>query len=264
MSAADLNQDSFILAAGDPYLSALIGTIEEPGGSTNATQAGRLTLAWWDRHGTGPSCAELIDAVFSSPNWDDITEDPTEPCLNAASRPISHRWLISYWSRLGAIAYIPGHDDPFGQAHPRPHLCQLLIASAGSMSGGRMREIIIGDRTIVVTMSTPRQPSTATSRTTASTWRARMPQRRCLSCARAAPSMHASWHPPSAQSYYSIRRRSAEHGLLRNSGVREWRDENRGLIEDAWERLQSEIAQPPRARRRRGAHSPAGVRPQRT
>ena len=22
-----------------------------------------------------------------------------------------HRWLISYWSRLGTIAFMPGHDD---------------------------------------------------------------------------------------------------------------------------------------------------------
>lgn len=112
MSAADLNQDSFILAAGDPYLSALIGTIEEPAGPTNATQAGRLTLAWWDRHGTGPSCAELIDAVFSSPDWDEIIEDPDRTLLERREQAdLLHRWLISYWSRLGAIAYIPGHDD---------------------------------------------------------------------------------------------------------------------------------------------------------
>lgn len=38
---------------------------------------------------------------------------------------------------------------------------------------------------------------------------------------------------------------SAGHGLLRDSGVREWRDENRGLIEEVWEQLQSEIAQLP-------------------
>lgn len=122
MSAAELNQDSFVLAAEDPYLSALIGTIEEPGGSTNATQAGRLTLAWWDRHGTGPSCAEQIDAVFSSPDWDDIIEDPDRTLLERREQTdLLHLWLISYWSRLGAIAYIPGHDDVVrpGRIHGR-------------------------------------------------------------------------------------------------------------------------------------------------
>lgn len=36
------------MAVEDPYLTALIGTIEEPAGSSTAAQAGRLTIAWWD------------------------------------------------------------------------------------------------------------------------------------------------------------------------------------------------------------------------
>lgn len=76
MGAAELNQESFVMAVEDPYLTALIGTIEEPGGSSTAAQAGRLTIAWWDTHGTGPSCAELLNAMFTSIAWDDDVVRP--------------------------------------------------------------------------------------------------------------------------------------------------------------------------------------------
>ena len=61
MEAVAIEHEPFALAADDPYLSALIGTIEEPHGMSTAELAGQLTVSWWDRHGTGPSRAELFD-----------------------------------------------------------------------------------------------------------------------------------------------------------------------------------------------------------
>ena len=47
----------------DPFLGVLIGTMEEPAGSSNAMRAGQMTLAWWDEHGTGPSRTELFSVM---------------------------------------------------------------------------------------------------------------------------------------------------------------------------------------------------------
>ncbi|ALJ20586.1 hypothetical protein [Microbacterium sp. No. 7] len=123
MGTAELNQESFVLAVEDPYLDALIGTIEEPAGSRNAAEAGRLTIAWWDRHGTGPSCAELLDAMFAGIAWDEVIEDPARTLPERRAQvELLQRWLISYWARIGAIAFIPGHDDVVrpGRIHREP------------------------------------------------------------------------------------------------------------------------------------------------
>lgn len=45
MEAVAIEHEVFALAADDPYLSALIGTIEEPQGSSTAELAGQLTLS---------------------------------------------------------------------------------------------------------------------------------------------------------------------------------------------------------------------------
>lgn len=106
--------ESFTLAADDPYLDALIGTIEEPQGSVTASLAGQLTAEWWDSHGAGPSCAELLNAVFSRTDWDQVIDDPSQTILQRrASGQLLQQWLISYWVRLGAIAFVPGHDEVF-------------------------------------------------------------------------------------------------------------------------------------------------------
>ena len=76
MSVAEDHYEAFATAAEDPYLGALLGTIDEPGGTSTANRAGRLTLAWWDEHGNGPTCAELIEAVFEIDDWDAAIEDP--------------------------------------------------------------------------------------------------------------------------------------------------------------------------------------------
>jgi hypothetical protein len=104
--------ESFTTAAEDPYLGALLGTIDEPDGSSTAARVGRVTLAWWDEHGSGPTSSELLDAVFNAPDWDAVIEDPGRTLLERREQlDLLHRWLISYWTRLGAISFLPGHDD---------------------------------------------------------------------------------------------------------------------------------------------------------
>lgn len=99
------------MAAVDPFLEVLIGTIEEPSGSETARRAGEATLRWWDVHSIGPTRAELINEVFPNLDRDTVIEDP--------QRSLSHRreqgalveaWFVSYWSRLGVISYVPGYD----------------------------------------------------------------------------------------------------------------------------------------------------------
>lgn len=106
--------EAFVLAVDDPYLEALIGTIEEPQGSATASLAGRLTAEWWERHGKGPSCAELLDAVFRRTDREHLIEDSSQTVLQQrAHGQLLQQWLISYWARLGAIAFVPGHDEVF-------------------------------------------------------------------------------------------------------------------------------------------------------
>lgn len=112
MATGEDRYESFTTAAEDPYLGALLGTIDEPGGTSTANRAGLLTLAWWDGHGTGPTCAELIQAVFDIEDWDAAIGDTGRTLLERSEQlDLLQRWLISYWSRLGTIAYIPGYDD---------------------------------------------------------------------------------------------------------------------------------------------------------
>lgn len=112
MGVGEDRYESFATAVEDPYFGALLGTIDEPGGTATANQAGFLTRAWWDSYGTGPTCAELIGAVFEVDDWDDAIEDPSRTLLQRHEQlDLLHRWLISYWSRLGTISFVPGHDD---------------------------------------------------------------------------------------------------------------------------------------------------------
>lgn len=114
MVSAVLMGEPFVLAVEDPYLDVLIGTMEEPQGSATAMLAGRLTVEWWDSHGVGPSCAELLNAVFARTDWEHVIEDSSQTVLQRrAQGQLLQQWLISYWSRLGAIAFVPGHDEVF-------------------------------------------------------------------------------------------------------------------------------------------------------
>ena len=112
MSAAEDRYESFATAVEDPYFGALLGTIDEPGGTSTANRAGLQTLSWWDQHGTGPTCAELIEAVFDIDDWDAAVEDPGRTILERHEQlDLLQRWIISYWTRLGTISFVPGHDD---------------------------------------------------------------------------------------------------------------------------------------------------------
>ena len=112
MGVAEDHYEAFATAAEDPYLGALLGTIDEPGGTSTANRAGMLTLAWWDELGNGPTCAELIEAVFEIDDWDAAIEDPVRTLFERHEQlELLRRWLISYWTRLGTISFVPGHDD---------------------------------------------------------------------------------------------------------------------------------------------------------
>lgn len=104
--------EAFATAVEDPFFGALIGSIDEPEGTTTANRAGQVTVAWWDETGTGPTCFELISAVFDVDDWDAAIDDPGRTLLERREQlDLLQRWLISYWSRLGTISFIPGHDD---------------------------------------------------------------------------------------------------------------------------------------------------------
>ena len=134
MGVSEDRYESFATAVEDPYFGALLGTIDEPGGTATANQAGLLTRAWWDSHGTGPTCAELIGAVFEVDDWDDAIEDPSRTLLERREQlDLLHRWLISYWSRLGTIAFMPGHDDVVRPGRIGPAL--LGAADRAAQSG---------------------------------------------------------------------------------------------------------------------------------
>ncbi|WP_242086331.1 hypothetical protein [Microbacterium lacticum] len=112
MGVGEDRYESFATAVEDPYFGALLGTIDEPGGTSTANLAGRVTRDWWDLHGTGPTCMELIGAVFEVDDRDDTIRDPGRTLLERREQlDLLHRWLISYWSRFGTISFIPGHDD---------------------------------------------------------------------------------------------------------------------------------------------------------
>ena len=104
--------EAFVLATADPFLDVLIGTMEEPAGTSNAMRAGQLTLAWWDEHDTGPSCAELFRALYPNADWEDLLDDAGRLLVyRHEQRDLLQRWLLSYWTRLGTISFIPGRDD---------------------------------------------------------------------------------------------------------------------------------------------------------
>jgi hypothetical protein len=71
-----------------------------------------LTLDWWNEHGTGPTRAELIDAVFEISDWETAIPDSGRTRFDRVEQlELLQRWLISYWTRLGAISYLPGLDE---------------------------------------------------------------------------------------------------------------------------------------------------------
>ena len=104
--------ESFTLAKVDPFLEVLIATIEEPNGSETARRAGEAVRRWWDINGAGPTCAELMNEVFPSLDWGTVIQDPRRPLAHRHEQgALVEAWMVSYWSRLGAISYVPGHDS---------------------------------------------------------------------------------------------------------------------------------------------------------
>ena len=73
-------------------------------------------------------------AVFEVDDWDDAIEDPSRTLLERREQlDLLHRWLISYWSRLGTIAFMPGHDDVVRPGRIGPAL--LGAADRAAQSG---------------------------------------------------------------------------------------------------------------------------------
>lgn len=104
--------ETFSLAAVDPFLEVLIGTIEEPNGSETARRAGEATRQWWDTHGSGPTRAELINEVFPNLDWATVIDDPRRSLAHRREQgALVEAWFLSYWSRLGVISYVPGDGD---------------------------------------------------------------------------------------------------------------------------------------------------------
>lgn len=112
MTVSGVELPSFTLLMRDPFLSALIDLVSEPNGSATADHACITTREWWDEHGTGPTCDELLSAMFKPDDWSAVIDDPCRTALDRAAQiGLLRAWLIHYWSRLGVIAYVAGHDD---------------------------------------------------------------------------------------------------------------------------------------------------------
>lgn len=103
---------SFRLAAADPFLAALINLMSEPRGSETAHHAFVTTCEWWEEHSAGPTREELLAAMFEPHDWLTVVDDPTRPRPEREAQvTLLREWIVHYWTRLGAITFVPGHDD---------------------------------------------------------------------------------------------------------------------------------------------------------
>lgn len=102
---------AFRLATRDPFLETLIRLMAEPNGSSLATHAYETTRDWWDEHAQGPTCDELLSAMFEPENWLEVIDDPSRPLAEREDQvALIRRWLIHVWARAGAISLVFGHD----------------------------------------------------------------------------------------------------------------------------------------------------------
>lgn len=102
---------SFSIGVRDPFLELLIGVVSEPHGSEIADQARLATRDWWDRYGNGPTCDELLAAVFEPDDWCAVVEDPGRTMIEReAQTQLLRSWVVQYWTRVGAICFMPGID----------------------------------------------------------------------------------------------------------------------------------------------------------
>ncbi len=112
MAADRVGLPAFTLMARDPFLIALIDMVSEPNGSATADHACTTTREWWDEHGQGPTCDELLLAMFTPDDWSEVIDDPDRTALDRTEQiALLRSWLIHYWTRLGAITYVAGYDS---------------------------------------------------------------------------------------------------------------------------------------------------------
>lgn len=121
MSIGRVEVSSFKMLRRDPFLDALIGLVSEPQGSATADHASTTTREWWDKYGRGPSCDELLSAMFAPDDWLEVLVDPSRTSLEQRSQvELLRSWLVHYWSRLGAISFVAGHDSVVRPGRPIP------------------------------------------------------------------------------------------------------------------------------------------------
>ena len=95
----------------DPFLDALLNLLAEPNGSSLAAHAYETTRDWWDEHAQGPTCDELLAAMFAPDDWREVIDDPSRPLPERQHQlTLVRQWLIVSWARAGAISVVFGHD----------------------------------------------------------------------------------------------------------------------------------------------------------
>ncbi|MDY0909514.1 hypothetical protein [Microbacterium sp. CFBP9034] len=112
MTSGGVEISSFTLLVHEPFLEALISLVAEPNGSAMADHACTTTREWWDEHGGGPTCDELLLAMFAPDDWASVFDDPSRTVFDRVAQiELLRGWLIHYWTRVGAIAFVAGLDS---------------------------------------------------------------------------------------------------------------------------------------------------------
>ena len=112
MSGGFVEIPVFTMEVRDPFLDLLITLVSEPHGSVTADQASEVTREWWDKHGSGPSCDDLLTAMFAPDDWCSAIDDPSRTLMDREAQTVLLRaWLVHYWTRVGAISFVAGHDS---------------------------------------------------------------------------------------------------------------------------------------------------------
>lgn len=119
MVSGGVEVPSFTLMVRDPVIEALINFVSEPNGSAMADHACDTTREWWDTHGSGPTCDELLLAMFTPDDWVSVIEDPSRTIYERIAQvELLRAWLIHYWTRVGAITYVAGLDSEVRPGRP--------------------------------------------------------------------------------------------------------------------------------------------------
>lgn len=95
----------------DPFLDALLLLLAEPNGSRLAAHAYETTRDWWNEHEQGPTCDELLAAMFEPDDWLEVFDDPSRPLVERECQiSLVRQWLVHSWARAGAISMMFGRD----------------------------------------------------------------------------------------------------------------------------------------------------------